>query len=85
MLIDCFIFYNEIDMLAYRLKILSPIVDYFILVEATHTHTGILKPLFYDTIKNTDKFINYNAKIIHVIIKDMPHIAPNININNNEQ
>ena len=40
-IIDCFTFYNEIEMLTYRLNVLDEIVDYFILVEATHTYIGI--------------------------------------------
>ena len=37
--IDCFTFYNELDMLTLRLNELSDFVDYFVLVESTHTHT----------------------------------------------
>ncbi len=37
-IIDCFTFYNEIDLLIYRLNILNDIVDYFIIVESTHTY-----------------------------------------------
>ena len=32
--IDCFLFSNETDILLYRLKILDPIVDFFVIVEA---------------------------------------------------
>ena len=46
-IIDCFIFYNEVDLLTYRLNILNDIVDYFVLVESTHTHVGKPKQLFY--------------------------------------
>ena len=35
-IIDCFIFYNELDLLNYRLNVLNNVVDYFIIVEATH-------------------------------------------------
>ena len=35
MIIDTFMFYNELDMLEFRLKELNHIVDKFILVEAT--------------------------------------------------
>ena len=39
-IIDCFIFYNELDLLFYRLSVLNNVVDYFVLVEATKTHAG---------------------------------------------
>ena len=39
-LIDAFLFFNEVELLKFRLQYLSEVVDYFIIVEATHTHTG---------------------------------------------
>ena len=36
----------------YRLNILNPIVDYFVIVESTHTFTGKEKKLYYDENKN---------------------------------
>jgi len=35
--INCFIFYNELDMLELRLDELYNVVDFFVLVEAAHT------------------------------------------------
>ena len=35
-IIDCFTFYNELQLLEYRLSILYDVVDYFIIVEANH-------------------------------------------------
>ena len=81
-IIDCFTFYNEIDLLTYRLNILYPIVDYFIIVESTHTHIGKEKPLFFNENRNLfEKFMN---KIIHIIVDDLPHKYPNVNICNND-
>ena len=37
--VDAFTFFNELDVLEWRLQELYPAVDKFILVEATHTHT----------------------------------------------
>ena len=51
MLIDCFIFYNEIDILKKRLRYLSPVVDKFVLVESSVTHRGVEKELLYDKNK----------------------------------
>jgi beta-1,4-mannosyl-glycoprotein beta-1,4-N-acetylglucosaminyltransferase len=82
-LIDCFIFYNEIDMLTYRLNILDNIVDHFIIVESTHTFSGKEKKLFFN--ENKHLFKKFLEKIVHVIIDDMPYKYPNINYKNNEQ
>jgi beta-1,4-mannosyl-glycoprotein beta-1,4-N-acetylglucosaminyltransferase len=65
--LDCFIFYNELDMLKYRLDTLSPYVDKFILVEAYQTFVGKPKPLYYDMHKDT-LFSAYKDKIQHVIV-----------------
>lgn len=81
-IIDSFIFYNEIELLYYRLSILDEYVDKFVLVESTHTFTGHEKPLFY--LENKDKFQKFNHKIIH-IVNDMPYKHPNINYNLNHQ
>ena len=81
-IIDCFTFYNEIDLLTYRLNILYPIVDYFIIVESTHTYIGKEKPLFFNENRNLfEKFMN---KIIHIIVNDLPYKYPNVNIDNND-
>jgi beta-1,4-mannosyl-glycoprotein beta-1,4-N-acetylglucosaminyltransferase len=83
MIIDCFIFYNEIDLLNYRLNVLNNVVDYFVIVEATHTHVGKEKPLYFS--ENKHLFEKFNEKIIHVIVDDFPHKYPNINIQKSEQ
>lgn len=67
---DCFTFYNELDVLELRLKILDPFVDYFVLVEATKTHAGKTKPLYFKD--NKSKFKRWEKKIIHVVVEDMP-------------
>jgi beta-1,4-mannosyl-glycoprotein beta-1,4-N-acetylglucosaminyltransferase len=82
-IIDSFIFYNELDLLYYRLSILDEYVDYFILVESTHTFSGCPKPLFYSN--NKDKFANFNNKIIHVIVDDIPYKYPRIDYKLNQQ
>jgi beta-1,4-mannosyl-glycoprotein beta-1,4-N-acetylglucosaminyltransferase len=69
-IIDCFTFYNELKMLSFRLEELNDYVDYFVLAEATVTHAGQEKELFYQN--NKDLFEKYNHKIIHVIVDDMP-------------
>lgn len=69
-IIDCFTFYNELNMLKFRLQYLYEIVDKFILVESTLTHSGENKELYYEN--NKELFKKYNDKIIHIIVNDLP-------------
>jgi len=80
-LIDCFTFYNEIDMLTHRLETLYNVVDYFVLVEATLTHVGKPKEMYY----SKDLFKKYSDKIIHIIVDDFPYNENTINCLKNEQ
>ena len=68
--IDSFIFYNELDLLLYRLTVLDPYVDYFVLVESTRTFSGETKPLFYE--ENKELFREFHTKIVHIVVKDSP-------------
>jgi beta-1,4-mannosyl-glycoprotein beta-1,4-N-acetylglucosaminyltransferase len=81
-IVDSFIFYNELDILNYRLSILDDYVDYFVLVESRYTFAGDLKPLYY--LENKDKFEKFNSKVIHIVV-DLPFKKPNINYNLNQQ
>jgi beta-1,4-mannosyl-glycoprotein beta-1,4-N-acetylglucosaminyltransferase len=68
---DCFIFFNELDILDLRLNILNDKVDHFILVESTVTHAGNPKPLYYKDNKHL--FEKFNHKIVHCIVEDTPN------------
>ena len=81
-IIDCFTFYNELNMLNYRLNVLNSVVDYFIIVEAKQTHVGNPKKLFYD--ENKEMFEKFHDKIIHIVV-DLPFNESNINISNGDQ
>lgn len=74
MIIDCFTFYNELELLDIRLNYLDPVVDQFILVEATTTHSKKDKPLHYN--ENKSLFKRFSSRIIHVIVNDMPIMEP---------
>lgn len=82
-IIDCFTFYNELELLMYRLNILNDVVDYFIIVEATHTFAGNPKELIFQ--KNKDMFKQFEEKIIHVVVNDFTYIFPNIDYSKNQQ
>ena len=52
MIIDCFPFFNELELLKIRLKLLDNIVDRVVLVESTRTFSLKKKKLYYDENKN---------------------------------
>jgi hypothetical protein len=70
MVYDGFIFFNELELLELRLHELSGVVDKFILVEATKTHTFQPKPLVYQ--ENRERFKKFQHQIIHIVVGDMP-------------
>ena len=63
--IDCFMLYNELDVLKIRLHEVYNFVEYIVIVEATKTHTGNPKPLYY--LDNKELFKKYEDKIIHIV------------------
>lgn len=70
MVYDCFQFFNELDILKIRLNVLAPVVDRFVLSEATETFSGLEKPLYYE--ENKEMFAQFADKIIHVVVEDTP-------------
>lgn len=65
-LIDCFTFFNELDLLEIRLKYLYDIVDYFVIVEADTSFNGDAKQMVFRD--NIDRFEPFISKIIFVPI-----------------
>lgn len=63
---DCFMFFNEIDLLEWRFEELYDHVDYFVLVENIETFQGNSKPLYFQ--ENKDRFAKYLDKIRHVVL-----------------
>lgn len=64
MLIDCFTFYNELDLLEARLEYLYEKVDKFVLVEATITHSGKSKSMYF--AENQNRYAKYLDKIVYI-------------------
>jgi len=64
MIVDCFSFFNELELLEIRLNILDPYVDNFVLVEAAKTQTLKDKPFVFE--ENKEKFNKFLNKIVHV-------------------
>jgi len=81
MIVDCFPFFNELDVLEIRLNSLAPYVDRFVLTECNVTHSGNQKPLFF--AENKERFKNFN--IMHLICPppetDMKSIPGTLNNN----
>lgn len=68
-IIDCSIFFNELDLLRLRIRILDEYVDHFVVVEARQTFTGLPKKCILDTKSAHD--IASNPKVTIKII-DLP-------------
>lgn len=64
---DVFLFFNELDLLEVRLNLLYPFVDHIVISEATHTFSGLEKPLYY--LENKERFEKFQDKIIHNIVE----------------
>jgi hypothetical protein len=67
---DCFIFFNELELLELRFRELFDSVDFFVLCEAPYTFRGDPKPLYFKD--NRSHFKRFLDKVIHVIVEDMP-------------
>jgi beta-1,4-mannosyl-glycoprotein beta-1,4-N-acetylglucosaminyltransferase len=65
---DCFTYFNEDQLLKLRLETLWDSVDYFVICEATKTHTGKKKDINFK-IENFEK---YKKKIRYLLIESYP-------------
>jgi beta-1,4-mannosyl-glycoprotein beta-1,4-N-acetylglucosaminyltransferase len=65
---DCFLFFNELEILDIRLHEMGDYVDRFILVESVETFRGDPKPLYFK--ENSHLFEPFKDKIIHVIVEN---------------
>lgn len=66
-IVDCFTFNNEEMMLRFRIEELRDVVDVFVVVEATKTHSGQEKPLYLDEVLPFR-----GVRIERVLVEDMP-------------
>jgi len=64
MIINCFPFYNELDLLEIRLETLAPLVDGFVLVEADESYSGKPKELIFQG--NKSRFERFNVQAISI-------------------
>lgn len=62
MIYDCFMFFNEVELLELRFKTLNHVVDYFVIAEIDITHSGKQKGYLFDITQ----YPEYAHKIIHL-------------------
>jgi len=67
MIFDCFTFFNELDLLEFRLRLLSNVVDKFVICESNYTHSGKLKPYYFE--ENKSRYAKWIDKIIYLPIE----------------
>lgn len=67
---DCFMFFNELDLVEVRLEELYNSVDHFVIAESNVTHAGNSKPFIF--LDNWDRFKKYHDKIRHIKVDDVP-------------
>ena len=67
-IIDCFMYYDEDNLLDLRLNILNKYVDKFIIVESKFTHSGNLKNKNFDL----ENFKEFKNKIDYYFIESEP-------------
>ncbi len=72
-IIDCFTFFNELDLLEIRLRYLYKNVDYFVIVESDTTFNGEHKK--FNLKDNINRFRDFEDKIIYISLKmkDFPN------------
>ena len=61
---DCFTFFNELDLLEFRLKLLYEQVDHLVLAEANLTHSGQPKSFYFE--ENKARFERWENKITYL-------------------
>ena len=78
---DCFMYFDEDLILDIRLNTLDKVVDYFVIVESTSTHSGEKNELKFDIKKYKD----FKDKIIYLIYENIPKEIVNLDTIINEK
>lgn len=75
MIVDCFTFFDEFDLLELRLRILEDVVDRFVLCEAPFTFRGDPKPLHFAAAP-PDRFARWRDRITALAYPGPPNENP---------
>ena len=78
---DCFMYFDEEQVLDLRLNVLYQNVDYFVIVESTYNHKGEKRNLLF----NSKKFEKFNDKIIYLVYDKIPQLVEPIKETDNEK
>ena len=71
--VDAFTFYNEFEMLEFRFEELYDAVDFFVVCEATLTHSGQVKDLLFGA--HLARYAKYLDKVVWVVDDDAPPLT----------
>ena len=77
---DCFMYFDEDQVLDLRLNVLYNDIDYFVIVESINNHQGEKRELLFDI----QKFQKFSDKIIYLIYDKIPKLVKPINNPENE-
>ena len=85
MIIDSFLFFQELDLLEIRLEYLYPIIDQFIIIEAKQSFKGSPKNFIFDLNrkrykKYLDKITYYKIEDIHLSYKELIEFLEKSNV-----
>ena len=78
---DCFMYFDEEQVLDLRLNVLDEYVDNFVIVESIYNHKGEKRDLLF----NKKKFRQFNDKIIYLTHNKVPKLVETINISDDEK
>lgn len=65
--VDCFTFFNELDLLEFRLRLLDKYVDVFVIAESNLTFSGVSKPCNY--VLHKSRFSAWAHKIVYIPVQ----------------
>ncbi|WP_145596850.1 hypothetical protein [Candidatus Pelagibacter sp. FZCC0015] len=78
---DCFMFFDEDQILDLRLNVLNKYIDYFVIVESTYNHRGEKRNLIF----NEKKYKNFRDKIIYLVYDKIPESVKEVKKKDNKR
>ena len=78
---DCFMYFDEEQILEIRLNALDEKVDFFVIVESIYNHKGDKRDLLF----NKNKFLKFSKKIIYLVYEEIPNNVELINENDDKK
>ena len=78
---DCFMYFDEEQILELRLNALDEKVDFFVIVESIYNHKGDKRDLLF----NKNKFLKFSKKIIYLVYEEIPNNVELINENDDKK